>query len=385
MIYDGHAYCIQPPEQHGGFEDPEEFWRYLQLFMATARQQPVWRKRDGKPADSSGLVNPARPWSFDALREARFRIGDHGKVEWTVDGEDYVKQVLPPWVRNLTFTPESLIAEMDYAGVDMSLLHRTPYMSKSNEYIADCVRRFPDRIQGLAYVEEWLVQSEPDRSIEKLERAIKGLGLAGYQFLPQHMRLYGQTDDWDGPGFRPFWDAAANLDVPIFFTLGSGDHDRYLNELRRLRRWMERYPDVRVVQTHGFNWRLYADDERLCVPDEVFEASPIDSPNYSVQILFAVFLQSRWEYPMPQIRPTLEKMVERIGPNKLMWGTDIPVVLLHWTYRQSLDFIRGYCDFLNQDEMDLILGGNMARLMRVRTDLRRPWGSQYLTASESQC
>ena len=220
MIYDGHAYVIQPPEQHGGFDDPAEFWRHLQLFMATARQQPAWRKRDGRPADSTGLVDPARPWSFDALKDARFRVGDHGKVEWTVDGEDYVKQVLPPWVSNLTFTPESLVAEMDYAGIDMALLHRAPYMSKSNEFISDCVRRFPGRLKGLAYVEEWLVESDPDAAIGKLDLAVRELGLSGLQFNSHHLGLYGKTNDWDGPGFRPFWDAAASLGIPIFFTLG---------------------------------------------------------------------------------------------------------------------------------------------------------------------
>jgi predicted TIM-barrel fold metal-dependent hydrolase len=262
------------------------------------------------------------------------------------------------------YPPESLVAEMDYAGVDRALLHRTPYMGLSNEYIADCVRRFPDRLQGLAYIEEWRIEPETETSIRKLERAIKELRLSGLQFLPFHRRLYGQEEKWDGPGFRPFWDAVAELKIPVFFTLG-GDAslEAYLDKLRALRRWMERYPAVKVVHTHGFNWRLFADEETLHVPDVVYETAPIDHPNFYIQLLFAVFLQSRWDYPMPQMRPTLEKMVERIGARRLMWGTDIPVVLLHWTYRQSLDYIRRYCDFITQDEMDLILGGNMARFM----------------------
>ena len=149
--------------------------------------------------------------------------------------------------------------------------------------------------------------------------------------------------------------------------LASGDYDGYLNELTKLRLWMERYPDVKVVQTHGFNWRLFADEKKLVVPDEVFEVAPIDSPNYSVQLLFAVFLQSRWEYPMPEIIPTLDQMARRIGPDKLIWGTDVPIVLLYWTYRQSLDFIRNYSDFLGPDETDMVIGGNMARLMGLET------------------
>ncbi len=363
MIYDGHAYCFPGPAAHGGFVDPQEFWRHLQLFMAN-RVQPCWRQRDRAPADASGLVDPSRPWNFAGLRDAQFRAGAHGRVEWVVDGEEYVKQVLPPWVNDFAYPPEVLVAEMDYAGVDRALLHRTPYMGLADEFIAECTRRFPNRLQGLACVEEWRIQSNPDATIRKLERAIVELGLSGLQFLSFHLGLYGQTQDWDGPGFRPFWDAVASLEIPVFFTVGGFTLDQYLAELRTLRRWMERYPDLRVVHTHGLGgWRLFADHERLSVPEAVYAAVPFDNPNFYIQILFAVFLQTRWEYPMPQIRPTLEQMIQRLGPERLMWGTDIPIVLLHWTYRQSLDYIRRHCDFISAGEMDLILGGNMARFM----------------------
>ena len=369
MIYDGHAYCAQDPSLGGGFEDRAEFDRFLQLFMATSRQQPVWRKRDRVPGDASGLIDPARPWDFDALREAGFRTAENGRVEWDVDGETYIKQALPPWVDHLTFTVDNLVAEMDYVGVDMALLHRTPYMSKSNEFIAECVRAYPDRIQGLAYIEEWLLASDTDACIEKLQHAINDLGLHGYQFMPHHMDLYGLDWKWASPAFTPFWDALSDLDIPVFFTLHSTSYAEYLEELRTLGRWMERYPDVTVVQTHGFNWRMFSDDEKLVVPDEVYDAAPIDNPNYHIQLLFAVFLQRRWDYPMPQILPTMEKMYRRIGPEKLIWGTDIPVSLLWWTYRQNLDFIRGYCDFIPQSDMDLILGGNMERIMGVNASI----------------
>ena len=43
MIYDGHAYCFPTQEiASEGFADPAEYWRWLQLFMTFARQQPIW-------------------------------------------------------------------------------------------------------------------------------------------------------------------------------------------------------------------------------------------------------------------------------------------------------------------------------------------------------
>ena len=81
------------------------------------------------------------------------------------------------------YTAEQLVAEMDHADVEWGMVHRSTYLGIGNEWVADCVRRFPDRLHGLAHVEEWLVQPQPDESISKIERAVKELGLHGIQWL----------------------------------------------------------------------------------------------------------------------------------------------------------------------------------------------------------
>ena len=372
MIYDGHAYCFPDLRGDGGFADPEQFRRHLQLGIAR-HFQPVWRSRDRAPAADSGLADASAGWSFDALKDVGFRAAGHGRFEWTVDGEVFVKQYMPPSVADMSYPAESLVAEMDYAGVDMALLHRTPYLGIGNEFIADCVRRFPDRLQGLAHVEEWLVQTEPDTSIRKLERAIDELGLVGLQFLPDHLPLYGQAEDWAGPGFRPFWDAVAGLGIPVFFTPsysslatpGGAPTEGVVSQLRAIGRWMEKYPDVRVVLTHGLSWRMFVDGDTLSLPDEVLDAVPVDSPNFYLQVLFAIFLGGVWDYPMLQVRPAMEKLVRRIGTERLIWGTDIPMVMRFYTYPQNLEHMRAVCDFLGPGEADKIVGGNMTRLMGI--------------------
>ena len=139
-----------------------------------------------------------------------------------------------------------------------------------------------------------------------------------------------------------------------------------LSEFETVSRFMERYPDVQVVLTHGLSWRSFADENGIDVPDAVYDALPIDNPNFHVQLLFAIFFGGMYDYPMPQIRSALEKAVERLGADRLMWGTDIPMVMRFQTYRQSLDSLRLNLDFLDQADIDLICGGNTARLMGGR-------------------
>ena len=139
-----------------------------------------------------------------------------------------------------------------------------------------------------------------------------------------------------------------------------------LSEFETVSRFMERYPDVRLVLTHGLSWRSFADEGGIDVPDAVYDALPIDNPNFHVQLLFAIFFGGVYDYPMPQIRSALEKVVERLGVARLMWGTDIPMVIRFQTYRQSRESLTLNLDFLDQEDIDLICGGNTARLMGIR-------------------
>ena len=368
MIYDGHAYCIQDQNGDGGFEHRNEFQRLLQFQMAH-HFQPAVRTRDRALANSDAMADFSRPFDVTAVKEAGFRALRHGRYEWQSEGEAHFKQVMPPMITDMLYNAEMLVAEMDYAGVDMGLLHRTPYLGISNDFIADCCHQYPQRLQGLAYVREWLVGDDPDTAIGELQRSINELGLHGLQFLPSFSLLYGVNEDWDSGGYRPFWDAVAALNIPVFITLVTHQVktvDGFLDQLRVLRRFVERYPDVTVVLTHGLDWLRFVADGKLSVPGEVYDIAPCDCPNFHVQILFAVFLGLTFDYPMLQIKPTLAQMAKRLGTERILWGTDVPIVMRYTTYRQSLDQIRLYCqDELGNDGMEQVLGGNMARMMGV--------------------
>ena len=62
-------------------------------------------------------------------------------------------------------------------------------------------------------------------------------------------------------------------------------------------------------------------------------------------------------------RETLRQIYERYGARRLAWGSDYPVVNYFMTYRQSLEVLRTHCGFIPSGEKELILGGNLARLL----------------------
>ena len=367
MIFDGPAYCFPSLRDSAGFSDPDQLRRHLQLAIS-GNQQPVWRVRDRATGDNEALIDASNRYELKGVKDSDFHAAENGRFEWTVDGEVYTKQYLPPQITDMSYPPDRLVAEMDYAGVDRALLHRTPYLGIGNDFIADCVKRFPERLMGLAHVEEWLISVDPDTSVQKVEKAIQQQGLSALQFLSPQLNLYGQREAWDGENFRPFWDRVSELEIPVFFSLKGRVDPRvesYIEELKTLRRWVNRYPDVTVVLTHGLEWPHFIKKDKIMLPEEVWV--PFENPNLHLQLLFPISLGTVWDYPMTQVQPTIVECVERLGADRLMWGTDMPMIMRYWSYRQNIDFIRRYCSFLDTEQTDAILGNTSARLMGVES------------------
>ena len=47
----------------------------------------------------------------------------------------------------------------------------------------------------------------------------------------------------------------------------------------------------------------------------------------------------------------------------MVWGSDFPVVKFSSTYKQTLEVINKYCNFISEDDKNLILGKNLKKLL----------------------
>ena len=102
------------------------------------------------------------------------------------------------------------LAVLSNVGTVQGVLDPTPAIQlarEANDYLAEVVRRHPDRYAGLATVP---VQHPADGAAE-LERAVKQLGMKGAM-------LIGQTNGQylDDRRFDPFWERAEALGVPVY-------------------------------------------------------------------------------------------------------------------------------------------------------------------------
>ena len=62
----------------------------------------------------------------------------------------------------------------------------------------------------------------------------------------------------------------------------------------------------------------------------------------------------------------VQSLVEDVGAETLVWGSDMPACERTVTFKQSMVLFRSRCDFLSEEQLDAIMGENLARLYPQR-------------------
>lgn len=78
---------------------------------------------------------------------------------------------------------------------------------------------------------------------------------------------------------------------------------------------------------------------------------------------FPYLTERTWDYPFTAEHETLRRVVDHVGADRLLWGSDFPVSAVDLSYRQTIEVVREHCDFLSETELDAVLGGTLARLV----------------------
>ena len=66
-------------------------------------------------------------------------------------------QVTPPLGDGLAHSPEQVLANLDWAGVERAVLLQGPFYGECNPYVLDALEKYSDRLVGAAYFDPgWL-------------------------------------------------------------------------------------------------------------------------------------------------------------------------------------------------------------------------------------
>jgi hypothetical protein len=335
MIIDCHTHVFQHWAGACGHESRETHWKYIQKNV-TRPAAKVRRARDGAAGDAQALFRKGDDTWAGLRDDIHFRVGPFGRLEYTLDGEDYYIQYMPVGMAQMEAPPERQLAQMSYVGVDHCVLQTGMNYGVMNDLNAFCQRQYPNKFTGLFQVDEPMANTP--RWMQELDRARHQLGLRG---------IYYQLD-------TVFFEASS---VPSY------DATSYIANMQRLDGLLTRFPRMRWLLVMGPPVQFFGTHGTWQFPDLV--AKTYARENLQLEIMFPITWGGVWDYPYPEAQALIQDLRDRYGAHKLIWGSDMPNVERFCTYRQCLDYVLKYCEFLTAKEKELILGGNVADLCGI--------------------
>ena len=249
-------------------------------------------------------------------------------------------------------TVEMLIEDMDRHGCTHSVLVQVIYHGWDNTYVADCVKRFPQRLKA-----HGLIDPTDPKVAGKLEFWVKEHGLHGMRFSP----IYYQNGTHGGDAWihaaqtHRLWRKAAELGAVFNFFIAP-------KQLPKLEKMVQAHPSVRVVIDHLSQMDLGVKDPE---PEFRLLLGMARYRNVWVKVSELSSVSKSGAYPFPDAYPYVKQVYEAFGPDRLLFGTGYPgaarAAYERPTLAKEIDLIRMMPFFTNEDR-EKILGRNAARL-----------------------
>ncbi|RME48571.1 MAG: amidohydrolase [Caldilineae bacterium] len=266
---------------------------------------------------------------------------------------------------------------MDRLGIDVSVLSVAPtlffywleaeaasdFCRQTNEALSDFAAQSGGRIYAMATVP----LQDPEAAAAELRRAVRELGMCG--------ALIGTTVEHtplDDRRFDPFFAAAAELDVPVvlhpyYVGMKTGFADFYMTNLvgnpletgvaasrMILSGFLDRHPNLSVVLVHGGGFMPY----QIGRLDHGFRVRPetkahLDAPPSTYLRRFHFDTITHAAIP-------LKFLVELVGADRVLLGTDIPFDMADLHFTQHLADA-GF----DEQTLQAIYNDNAARLFHL--------------------
>jgi len=185
---------------------------------------------------------------IDSLRDVNFRVAHHGRIEFTVGGEDYYIQWYPLWMADMAALPQLMISYMNYVGVDVGVLQHDHVYGALDDYLTDVVRQYPDRFIALAQIREW--EADQEKQLERLRHQVQDLGHRGLYYSAEGFAHVNYESNLADPRWEPMWDLVRELAIPVFWYLHTPRRNRfaaYLEHAKWLDQWTAEHEDIPCV------------------------------------------------------------------------------------------------------------------------------------------
>jgi predicted TIM-barrel fold metal-dependent hydrolase len=233
------------------------------------------------------------------------------------------------------FSKDSLLKEMDEAGIDAAILHPPGWDPNGNDVAVDAARQHPDRFAILGH---FPLDRPESRSLPDHWKDRPGMVGLRFALLQPHQRVWWTdgTMDW-------LWPAAERAGLPI--ALLAADYLPIVGQVA------ERYPRLKLLVDHLGRAGAVKDAAAFAnLPDLVALAR---YPNVAVKATGAPSYSTE-PYPYRNIHPYLHQLYDAFGPDRMFWGTDITRMPCSW--QQCVSMFTEELPWLSDRDKELTMG-----------------------------
>lgn len=279
----------------------------------------------------------------------QFALG-HGRVRYA-DGSE---ALLLPNEKD-AFPPDELISVLNNGNVEKAIMLQGSTLGFCNEYTYLAQQAYPGRLFGMGTFDPFSLQS--DRIMRRCAEEFNFLGYkfeisCSYGFMGYHP-TYKITQE----EMLPIYRYCHEKDIRISFDMSTfGTASMQAVELRQV---AQANPDVLFVVEHCF---YPSPASAPLLKEAAMLLKPCENVYFTTA---AVPHATRPEpYPFAAANELIEMMCEIVGHKRIMWGTDIPQVLIPFSYAQLQHHLID-AKLFSESELEDIFYNNAARFYGI--------------------
>lgn len=244
------------------------------------------------------------------------------------------------------FRPDDLAPHLKAYAISGTVLVQAAPSLAETDYLLDIASRTPF-VKGVV---GWIDFEQPDHRRE-LERLAQNPLLKGIRPMIQDIA----DPDWM---LRPAFDWAYSALIAHDLAFDALVLPKHLDQLHRL---IHRYPDLRVVIDHG---------AKPQIRDRLFEPwagamTRLAEETGALCKCSGLVTEAGPDWQPEDLAPYLDHLMQIFGPDRLIFGSDWPVLTLASDYARWFETVSHTIRHWSDDQQAALLGGNASRFYRL--------------------